>query len=400
MSDMENIGDKISEEEFPEELADEGVLSGVQAEDDEYSTTEPFNPDEIKITSKNIALDAILRRIKNGTLKINPDFQRNFVWDGARKSQLIESMILKIPLPMFYVAEDRKGVWEVVDGLQRLSSIRDFVLGPDQDGKGDKLIKLEFLKKFNGQTFFSLAKDPKAAVIVNNIMETELSFTIINPDTSEIVKRNIFKRLNTGGMRLSDQEIRHALYEGESTKLLKKLVKSNEFKIATGGSVNDGRMAGRELILRFLAFYILGRYSFKGGMDDFLSSAMIYINDKNNVDSVEEASNSFFKGIQRSVELFGVHAFRASTPKSDRKAPINKALFEVWINILSSLTDDQYLKLIERKFDFFEKYFESLKEVEFSQSISKYAGSASGSQNRFTILNELIDDVVKRNSHV
>ena len=119
--------------QIDEEIADERSFSGVEVEgnSDEYIDTEPFDPSSISISSKTIALDTVLRRIKNHTIRLSPDFQRNFVWDIERKSQLIESMILRIPLPMFYVSEDRNGVWEVVDGLQRLSTIRDFILGSD-----------------------------------------------------------------------------------------------------------------------------------------------------------------------------------------------------------------------------------------------------------------------------
>ncbi|CNL00851.1 MULTISPECIES: DUF262 domain-containing protein [Yersinia] len=397
---------------YTQDLAEEGVYSGVESEisnsDNEYSNTEPFNPDSISIASKVIALDTVLRRIKNNTIKLAPDFQRNFVWDHTRRSQLIESMILRIPLPMFYVSEDKNGVWEVVDGLQRLSTIRDFIFGPDGDGKGDKLQNLEFWgESLNGKTFFALERDNQAARIVNNILESELSFTIINPDTPEKVRRNIFKRINTGGMRLSDQEIRHALYQGSSTRLLKNLVESEEYKFVTQNTVKDNRMAGRELILRFLAFNILGRDNFKGDIDSFLSDTMIAINngfdDGNRTEDIDidNAINIdvniddvvvYFKiGLRRSYEIFDEHAFRKSLPGDSRKAPINKSLFEVWINILSKLNGNHYDKLIENKSFFLAEYEDILNDYDFSNTISRHGGSPVGSLERYNKFIELIN---------
>lgn len=345
-------------DDFKEELADEGILSGVQEEGEEgnspYQTTRPFDPDSISINSKVVALDTVLRRIKNKTIKLAPDFQRSFVWDKKRKSQLIESMVLKIPLPMFYVAEDENGVWEVVDGLQRLSTIRDFIIGEDEDGKGDKLSGLEFLgTNLNGKTFFSLERDDKAIRLVNNIMESELAFTIINPDTPEEVKRNIFKRINTGGMRLSDQEIRHALYQGRASTLLLELVQSEPYKNATDRSVKDNRMAGRELILRFLAF------------------------------NIEDVVRKFKLGISRSVKLFGKHAFRNSIGNNYRRAPINKSLFEVWINLLSEIGEADYSILLSKKVNFLKAYEQVMLDEDFGNSISRHGGSSTGASTRY-----------------
>ncbi|WP_279496510.1 DUF262 domain-containing protein [Aeromonas veronii] len=141
-----------------EELAGEGIGSGVEKEQENHQ--DPFDPTSISITSKVVSLESVLRRIKNNTINLNPDFQRKVVWDQARKSRLIESMMLRIPLPMFYVAEDYEGSWEVVDGLQRLSSIREFLLGKDYDGKGFKLKGLEFWGDlYDGHDFFQFAEN-------------------------------------------------------------------------------------------------------------------------------------------------------------------------------------------------------------------------------------------------
>ncbi len=193
-----------------EELSESGEKIGIEAED-ETEAMEPFDPDAITIAQRVVPMDVLLRRLKQGSIVLSPSFQRKEVWDVTRKSRLIESIMLRVPLPMFYVAADEKGNWEVVDGLQRLSTIRDFMLG-DKNGVFLQLKNLEFLnERYGNKAWAAIENDLSSQKLVNSIYETEMRFTIIEPGTPEAVKRNIFKRINTGGMPLTSQEIRHAL---------------------------------------------------------------------------------------------------------------------------------------------------------------------------------------------
>lgn len=383
--------------DIQEDLADEGVGSGVEREleGNQFDAGEPFDPASISLSSKVVALDTVLRRIRNNTIKLAPNFQRNFVWDVKRKSLLIESMMLRIPLPMFYVSEDKDGRWEVVDGLQRLTTIKDFVLGEDDDGKGFKLRGLEFWSgPFDGKDFYTIDRKLNAARIVNNIMEAELSFTIINPDTPEKVKRNIFKRINTGGMRLSTQEIRHALYQGEASDLLKELVESSTYLKIVGKTVKDDRMAGRELVLRFVSFYLRKRVDFKGDMDGFLADTMRHINREHTV-PVRVAYNkvmltdAFKRALLRSYSLFGEHAFRRSHDNR-RKTPINKSLFEVWTVLLARISQATYELIVANKEDFLREYYEILDDDEFSEAIGKYGSEPAGVRHRYSSVISLL----------
>lgn len=350
-----------------QELSELGEPVGVEA-DDADNLIEPFDPDLISIEQRVVSMDALIRRLKQGSIRLNPNFQRNEVWDAERRSRLIESIILRIPLPMFYVAADAEGRWDVVDGLQRLSTIRNFVLGNE---KKDKLCLkgLEFLgDRLNGYTYDQIVDDPANQRIINTIMETEMRFTVINPGTPEEVKRNVFKRLNTGGLPLTTQEIRHALYQGQVTDLVRMLAESESFREATDNSINDSRMAARELVLYFLAFAIFPRSIYKGNMDSWLSNAMRVINLMPSLDqiklvkifkevesipnirikNIEELSQRFEVAMKRGVVLFGKHAFRKSLPiKGQRRTPVNKALFETWGNILANLSFDDF-KVLEK----------------------------------------------------
>lgn len=385
---------------------------GVEEENEEF---QPFDPEKISIDTKPITMDTCLRRLEQGTIILNPDFQRNEVWTMEKKCRLIESLMLKIPLPMFYVSADEKGVFYVVDGLQRLSTIRSFVLGDKYletkknalKGEGFILENLEFWgKQYNDCSFNALPIN-----IQNRILETGFTFTIINPGTPEEVKRNIFKRINTGGEPLTSQEIRHALYIGDSTKFLLQLSKKKEFLQSTGFSVKSGRMMDREIILRCLAFNVRSyqNYYKNHDMDSFLSDTMRIINimpDLNGKESprifkdgilkehvlIRETNlleQRFTKAMIRAREIFGEHAFRKSYP-GKRRTPINKALFEVWGTLLGNITEQEFENLKRNKKEFIYKHSEILDKPEFIYAISRDSLKFSSVKDRYEKLSELL----------
>lgn len=319
---------------------------------------------------------------------------------------------------MFYVAADEEGRWEVVDGLQRLATIRDFMIG-DKNGVALKLNDLEFLgEKYDGKTFSWIQNEPSTQKVANDIFETEMRFTVINPGTPEAVKRNIFKRINTGGMPLTGQEIRHALYEGKSSELLEDLVKSEVFKRVMGNKINDSRMHARELILRFVSFSVLKRESYKGGMDSWLSNTMRVINcmpeldrEKLNkiylkegipvikINHVVKIKERFEVAMSRAEELFDGHAFRKSFPNEDRKSPINKSLFEVWSNVLSSLSEEEYQKVLWRKVFLIKEYRNVLSILDNSNAISRHSSTAKGIFESYQAINQLVQYMLGENEY-
>lgn len=396
-----------------EELSANGQFAGVEPDGYE-KRQEPFDPEKISIDTKTLSLETIIRRLLQGSIRLAPAFQRNEVWDRERKSQLIESMMLKIPLPMFYVAADEKGNWDVVDGLQRLTTIKGFVLGDKfmetrdakNRGSGMRLTSLEFWGDvYNGNSFNDLPE-----LLVNRIMETQFQFTIINPGTPEEVKRNIFKRINTGGMPLTPQEIRHALYQGNATTLLKELASSESFIIATDNSVNDSRMVARELVLRFLAFSIRSYtdYPKSSDMDAFLSDTMRIINLMPHIkqsdlakifkddivpniiiSDTDRLKHRFDLAMKRCHLLFAQHAFRKSFG-TKKKAPINKTLFEVWGNVVVNLSETEFNSLIDRKQQLLDAYLLRTQDQYFINSISRDSWKHTGVQDRYAIFSEMI----------
>ncbi len=418
---MKKIPTYEFDETIKQDLTADGHFAGVEAEPAENDSMEPFDPEQISIDTKLVTMDTLIRRLIQGTIRLAPAFQRNEIWDPIRKSKLIESLMLKIPLPMFYVSADEKGTWDVVDGLQRLTAIKEFILGNEflktrdevNRGHGFRLQNLEFWgDKYNNSNFSELPQ-----ILINRIFETEFRFTIINPGTPEEVKRNIFKRINTGGMPLTSQEIRHALYQGKSTDLLKELAKHNDFKNATANSVEDSRMAARELILRFFAFSVrhYTNYPKTSDMDKFLSDTMRIINlmpelstyELNKIfkDSeipifrfkdIEILKRRFIQGMQRAYALFNQHTFRKSFG-DNRRAPINKTLFEVLGNLLADLEEVEFENLKFNKQKFLQVYKEVLQNQDFGILISRDSWKYSGVQLRYTKLQEVIDNYKRRN---
>lgn len=395
----------------------EEEMIGVEDEASNDESKQPFDPSSISIEKRVVTMDAIIRRLEQKTIKLNPGFQRKEVWDVTRKCQLIESLLLCIPIPMFYVSADAQGGWTVVDGLQRLSTIRDFILGQDfllsgdvsKKGHGFRLSGLEFCGSLlNGHNMAELP-----TLYANRIMETEFTFTVINPGTPEDVKRNIFKRINTGGMILSQQEIRNALYGGKCSALLNELAEMRCFKNSTGWSVKSLRMEDKELVLRFVAFLIRDyrRYNKSVNPDTWLGDTMMIYNAMPSLDNrdikklVKEGNvaieditvmakdaiiESFEKAMTRGQELFGPHAFRKSIP-GNRRAPINKSLFETWGVLLSRLSDDEFKKLCSNKQLLLNEYADYLYTNNFVIAISRDSMNKWSVNHRYTIVSDLIN---------
>ncbi len=403
-----------------EEIENREIEASAQGVEEEIEEFQPFDPEKISIDTKPVMMETLLRRLEQGTIILNPDFQRNEVWTMDKKCRLIESLMLKIPLPMFYVSADEKGHYYVVDGLQRLSTIRSFVLGDKYlatkearyKGEGFKLEELEFW----GEAYDDLNFNGLPVNIKNRILETGFTFTIINPGTPEEVKRNIFKRINTGGEPLTAQEIRHALYIGASTQLLLRLSQREEFLKATSYSVKSNRMMDRELILRCLAFNVrsYSNYPKNNDMDSFLSDTMRIINimpslngkegpkifkedvkrEHVQINETSVLEERFIKAMERGREIFDEHAFRKSYP-GKRRTPINKALFEVWGTLLGNLTNDEFNNLKIRKSEFIERHSVLLEDINFNYAISRDSLKALSVKDRYEKLSGLLNEFIQ-----
>jgi hypothetical protein len=348
-SSQEEISDKIIEI-----LADIARLqaAGIEYSEPELSSEEdsgpfPYNPESIRVDTKPFNISLVYDMIKDGDINLSPDFQRQFVWtDVGARSRLIESIMLRIPLPVFYMAQDAEGRLHVVDGLQRLTVISQFLDG------NLKLRELEYLKEEQGKIFRH--DDPSKCIdqrYRKRIMQTQILFNIIDPQTPSDVKFDIFKRINQGGRPLNAQEIRNCMSSPTTRSLITSLCNSEEFVTATSGSVGVVRMQDQELVLRFLAFKmaeadVIGPY--QGNMERFLDGATDQLN-KSDQQMMKKLKSEFLSSMKNCYHLFGEFAFRkclvADLEPGSRRRLINNSLFTTWSLVLSGYAVEAVARL-------------------------------------------------------
>ena len=336
----------IDEEEFNEVVGDAFAKiidleqSGINNSEGTIKTeNKPYDPERIKVRSDKMTLIQVSAMMDNGDIDLTPPFQRNLVWDSFRKSRLIESILLRIPLPMFYFSEDLEGRLTIIDGLQRISTIKEFM-----ENKFP-LKNLQYLENCEGR-YFKEEGDKKGleAKYVRWFNLTNISVNVIDSISPYQVKYDIFRRINTGGRPLNNQEIRNCLAGQGLRDTLKAMVATTEFKIATDNSVRSTRMDDQELVLRYLAFEELfnrdkniGAYS--GYMENFLDD-YTERHQKDIQQDFEDKEHSFVNAMKNATYLIGgKYAFRKILPESIasnvRKQILNKALFVVTSVLLS-----------------------------------------------------------------
>lgn len=363
---------------------DEGIDLDDQIETNDEGINQPFDPTKIRVDTRKITIDLVLKRIEYEELDLAPDFQRQAIWTNDAKSRLVESILIRIPLPAFYIDATDDDKWLVIDGLQRLTALKQFIFD-----KTLRLTGLQYLTELENKKYDELPRKYQ-----RRIVETELTLSTIEPGTPPAVKYNIFRRINTGGIPLSPQEIRHALNQGKATKLLGRLAKSDDFLQATNfdRSKKQKRMLDQEFILGFLSYKIYGYTKYKSfdSRDDFFVQTMNSINKKISDEQLEQVEHDFTKAMIAAYEIFGEDAFRK--PKTSRRNPVNQALFEAWSVILSQLKDAELEKLKQKKNDLLNKFRNLVNsDSEFLESISQATKKV---EIRFSRIEKLIQEVL------
>ena len=319
------IGLVIGTEEYFENQA-----TGVELEDEvspQPDDPEPWDPEKIRVNTKHYSLRQMVDMIADGDIDLAPDFQRHDVWKHKQRWGLIESLLLGIPLPSFYFNENTSGRLQVVDGVQRLTTIFRYV-----NNKDFKLGDVIYLHDLKNQGFDDLA--PMFRRRLNN---AQFVAHVIDPQTPYRVKFDIFRRINTGGSPLSAQEIRHCMSGARSRQFLKELATDESFSTATGNALrNHPRMADREVALRFVGFRLFtpDDYAQHGSFDEFLGDVTKQLDDPAG-QSLDELRADFVRGMINCYTVFGDYAFRKWSWDAERRNPINRALFESWGTVLA-----------------------------------------------------------------
>ena len=377
----------------PVEMEADDLETGIELEDsDSDGRAEPYDPDKIRVDPKNFSLKQVIDDIDNSDIDLAPDFQRDKVWKPRQKVRLIESVLLRIPLPAFYFSADTKGRLSVVDGVQRLSTIHAFVNGKFGLATSD----LEYLKVSDLRETAGVSEVCNYADLSpqwrRRLAQTQITANVIDPQTPEQVKFDIFKRINTGGSPLSSQEIRHSMMRDRCRNLLKELASSAEFLDATPAQIHHHpRMVDREVILRFLAFSILDDvdlYPADSTMDGFLMGSIRELDDPSKVSeaALQKLKSEFRAAMMGAAFIFGEKAFRKLT-RSGRKTPFNKALFESWAYALRNTTLAQLVPIKDQIYD---SALTLMADNLYVASIGTSTGNSGNVRRRFSAASEIV----------
>lgn len=348
--------------------------------------TKPFNPNEIDVDISTVNLGSLIDQLENDEIDLQPDFQRvTDVWDNVKKSRLIESILLGLPLPSFYFSENPVSQkLSIIDGLQRICAIRDFVLEKENPLK---LEGLQFLKNFDGFTFSQLARPE-----VKRIKSLKITMNTLRKGTPLDVKYIIFQRVNTAGVPLTPQEMRHALNQGPAAIFIKELADMESFKKATNYSVESKRMQDRDFVNRFIAFFI-GYQDYMGDLDMFLNDKMGELN-KMTSKQRDDIRVSFDKAMKCCYEIFKKDTFRKRYKQEDRRKPISKSVYDTLSVNIAWLSDEEQLMLLKNAEAFKTGMIRLFNDERFNFSISTGTGQKYNVDLRFTMVKSLIKEII------
>ena len=372
---QKNWSDDIMGTDQPTSSDDTEQIEGLESEGRPWGD---YPLDEMLIRSDNRTIHDVTRRIDQGRYVMDPDFQRDFIWPEDKQSKLIESVIMRIPLPVFYLAEDDDGRVVIVDGLQRLSTFDRFV-------KNKLKLRLVDRSDLNGKSFSELP--PK---FQNRVEDCNLIFYVIDSKVPERARLDIFERVN-GGVPLTRQQMRNSLFMGKATRFLKNEAHTEVFRQATGGSLRTSTMRDREFVNRFCAFQILTATGYRrDDMDEFLAECLRNMN-KQSDDELSRLSNAFRSGLDNNYLLFGRHAFRKHAREQEWRGVLNASLWDVMSTGLSRYSREQ----VEAQADSFREAFYSLLDDEaFNTAITYGPNNPRKVRHRFEAASNMMEEVL------
>ncbi|MFC8586817.1 DUF262 domain-containing protein [Streptomyces sp. NPDC057217] len=389
----------------PLEIGSDGRPTGVELElpadeedkeQGEYRDVDgisaPFRPEDIRIQTETTTPELLLSRLEQGMLDLAPDFQRRSgIWSDRAQSRLIESLLLRIPISNFHMAYGDEDTWAVVDGVQRLTAIARF-MKPELTDLGPLTLRgVDYLWQLDGSTYQDLSGRMKL-----RLRETQLTVHIMQQGTPEAVKYNVFSRINTGGVPLKPQELRHALVSGPVRTFLADLAEDPAFGEATRWSVSDERMADREMVLRFLAFRLTNPAAHtEKDFDKFLIDSMYQINTIGQ-ERRSQLAREFRMAMWCARDLFGEHAFRKWRGGKRSSPAVNKALFETISVHLALLDDHERRRLVASRTKVHDRFFELMDDWDFDRSISVGTGDPARIRTRFQEVARLFRGVAEQ----
>ncbi|AFZ01946.1 DUF262 domain-containing protein [Calothrix sp. PCC 6303] len=306
--------------------SDKSDISQVSLSDDEIN--EKYKKGEIRIVTEQARypLDSIETMLDSQKYILNPEYQRRKRWNNTRKSRLMESFIMNVPIPPIFLYEVSYSIYEVMDGLQRLTAIYDFYKGKYN------LEGLEYWRELNGRNYQNLPEQIKRGIDRRYLSSIVLlQETAKSAEEADFLKQIVFERLNSGGEQLTAQETRNALHNGKFNQLCIKLAENDFFRkmwklpLESEGeeklleSEPYRKMEDVELVLRFFAYRHIA--NFKSPLDKFLDDYLKHANAYSD-ETINNLENLFNETINLVYSIFGDSAFIPPKEKRDNKTPI------------------------------------------------------------------------------
>lgn len=366
----------------------------IDAVDDEELVLED-NKRTLVIDKSDPTIASLIDKYNRGKLILQPEYQRKYVMKPPVASRLIESILLGIPLPIVYFAEEEDGTWSIIDGQQRLTSIISFILGKFiYDGKDFKLSNLDVMKELQRKSFKEIPSD-----LQEKILDTPIRSFIIKKESNDDIKFEIFERLNTGSTPLNEDEIRNTVYRGKYMQLLKELENNPTFDEIVAKPNFKNRMLYRGMILRFFAFYENSYLNYKPNMKQFCNKHIKKFRNMDD-DMIEDYRKIFKDTISSVYSIFGTNAFRRMIKDADSnnyswtKTRINMALYDVQ---MYGFTRYKKEDLIRHADEIRDTMFQLMTtNQEFIDSIEIQTSNTDMVNRRFRMWLDKLEDIMKQ----
>ena len=361
---------------------------GREDESDVVVNSESFK--QLMLWGTDWTVETILNQLKKGNIDLNPRYQRRNAWNTIKKSKLIESLLLGLPVPELILAEskEKKGSYIVIDGKQRLLSIRQFCADKDDaDFKKFKLRKLKIIEDLNGIDYKKILSDPLLNDFQSAFENQTIRTIVIKNWPNEEVLYEIFHRLNTGSLPLSPQELRQALHPGPFLTFVDNYSLNDETSVNLRKILKlknpDSRMDDVELLIRYFAFKNFSD-KYTGKLKQFLDYTCESLNDeyKLNTSRIENQIEEFEKGINATFIIFGDHAFH-KWDLDKYTTRFNRTVYDIMVYYFS--IPEIRNKSLENK-DTIKKKFEELCtfDVEFRESFETSTKNIEPTTKRFS----------------
>jgi hypothetical protein len=334
---------------------------------------------------------------EKGRLILQPEFQRKYVWDVKRASRLVESVLLDIPLPIIYLNEEANGVQNVIDGQQRLTSLFSFKRGSFDDGTPFQLKSLQALTDLNGLAYKDLSDE-----LQEKFNDCPLRTILFKKESDKGLQYEIFERLNSGSMPLSDQELRNCTLRGPFNELLKELAEDAGFNKLLRVQEPDWRMWNTELVLRFAALYHKTYLKYTSPMKRFMTDFMEKERELKTLNA-EALRKAFRNAVLITNTVFGEHSFRrfyagSAGAKNGKWEPkkFNVSLFDVCMVHFADADKNQ----VTRNRDLLHEGFIDLMtgDQEFITAIERSTSSKQAVHKRFDKWRQRMEAILKHDT--